>query len=204
MSAQLALGLCLLVPLLGAGAIAALGRWPNLRESATLITAGGLFASVLSVLGDVRAGNFERLVLAEPIPGLQLALQPEPLGILFALVASGLWIVTSVYAIGYMRAKREQHQTRFYTCFAIAIMGAMGVALAANLLTLFVFYEVLTLSTYPLVSHAGDRRAMEGARKYLGILLGTYAYGRLQDEAPARDVTRPEAGQEASSPPVVI
>ncbi|MCB1606698.1 MAG: monovalent cation/H+ antiporter subunit D family protein [Xanthomonadales bacterium] len=173
MSAQLALGLCLLVPLLGAGAIAALGRWPNLRESATLITAGGLFASVLSVLGDVRAGNFERLVLAEPIPGLQLALQPEPLGILFALVASGLWIVTSVYAIGYMRAKREQHQTRFYTCFAIAIMGAMGVALAANLLTLFVFYEVLTLSTYPLVSHAGDRRAMEGARKYLGILLGT-------------------------------
>ena len=173
MSAELALALCLIVPTLGGVAIFALGRWPNLREAATLVTAISLFACVLSVLGDVTSGNISRLVLAEPIPGLQLALQPEPLGILFALVASGLWVVTSVYAIGYMRAKKEQHQTRFYLCFAIALMGAMGVALSANLLTLFVFYEVLTLSTYPLVSHAGDRRAMEGARTYLGILLAT-------------------------------
>ncbi len=173
MSGQLALALCLLVPALGGVAIVVLGRKPNLREAATLTTAIALFACVLSVLRDVAAGDWQRLVLAEPLPGLQLALQPEPLGILFALVASGLWIVTTVYSIGYMRAKREQHQTRFYLCFAIALMGAMGVAFAANLLTLFVFYEVLTLSTYPLVSHAGDRRAMEGARTYLGILLGT-------------------------------
>jgi len=92
---------------------------------------------------------------------------------LFALVASGLWIVTSLYSIGYMRGHAEAHQTRFYVCFAVSICAAMGVALAGNLLTLFLFYEVLTLSTYPLVSHHGTPKAMKGARTYLGILVST-------------------------------
>jgi multicomponent Na+:H+ antiporter subunit D len=173
MSAQAWLWLSLIVPLLGGVGIVACHRWPNLREGVTLLTALSLFGCIINILLDLLAGNTPQLVLAEPLPGLALALRVEPLGILFALLASGLWIVTSVYAIGYMRAKREQHQTRFYLCFAIALCGAMGVALAANLVTLFVFYEVLTLSTYPLVSHAGDRRAMLGARTYLGILLTT-------------------------------
>jgi multicomponent Na+:H+ antiporter subunit D len=172
-TAELALKLCLLVPALGAAAIVAAGRWPNLRESATLVTAGSLFASVLAVLAGLVAGDVPTVVLAEPLPGLPLALRPEPLGVLFAVLASGLWIVTSVYSIGYMRAKREANQTRFYLCFAIALFGAMGVAFAANLLTLFVFYEVLTLSTYPLVAHAGTPEAVRGARTYLGILLAT-------------------------------
>jgi multicomponent Na+:H+ antiporter subunit D len=163
----------LAIPAVGALAIILAGRWPNLREGVTILTALALFAAVISVLLGLMDGNTPRLVLAEPLPGLQLALSPEPLGALFAMLASGLWIVTSVYAIGYMRAKKESHQTRFYACFAIALMGAMGVALAANLLTLFVFYEVLTLSTYPLVSHAGNRNAVQGARTYLGILLAT-------------------------------
>ena len=84
-----------------------------------------------------------------------------------------MWIVTSVYAIGYMRGHGETHQTRFYTCFAIAICGAMGVAFAANMLTLFVFYEVLTLSTVPLVTHSGTDEARRAGRTYLGILLST-------------------------------
>ncbi|MCB1634281.1 MAG: hypothetical protein KDI51_06785, partial [Xanthomonadales bacterium] len=170
---ETALWLALLIPLLGAAGILLTGRIPNLREAVTLTTAVSLFLCALHILLHLLADQTPTLVLAEPIPGLPLALRVEPLGILFALLASGLWIVTTVYAIGYMRAKREQHQTRFYLCFAIALCGAMGVALSANLLTLFVFYEVLTLSTYPLVSHAGDRRAMEGARTYLGILLTT-------------------------------
>jgi multicomponent Na+:H+ antiporter subunit D len=78
-----------------------------------------------------------------------------------------------VYSIGYMRGNNEQHQTRFYACFAIALAATMGVAFSANLLTLFVFYEVLTLSTYPLVAHKGDEAAKKGARTYLGILLAT-------------------------------
>ncbi|MEZ5468143.1 MAG: monovalent cation/H+ antiporter subunit D family protein [Lysobacterales bacterium] len=173
MSAQWHLLLCLLIPLAGGAGIVACRRWPNVREAVTLSTAVALFLSAISVLMDLNAGLTPRLMLAEPIPGVALALRAEPLGMMFALLASGLWIVTSVYAIGYMRAKREQNQTRFYLCFAIALSGAMGVALAENLFTLFVFYEMLTLSTYPLVSHAGDRNAVKGARTYLGILLAT-------------------------------
>jgi multicomponent Na+:H+ antiporter subunit D len=88
-------------------------------------------------------------------------------------VASGLWIVNSIYSIGYMRGNNEHHQTRFYVCFTIAISSAVGIAFAGNLLTLFVFYEVLTLSTYPLVTHKGTVAAMQGGRVYLGILMST-------------------------------
>ncbi|MEM7257691.1 MAG: proton-conducting transporter membrane subunit, partial [Pseudomonadota bacterium] len=97
----------------------------------------------------------------------------EPLGVLFALVASFLWIVTSIYAIGYMRGHNEQNQTRFFCCFALAISSVMAICFSGNLLTLFIFYEVLTLSTYPLVTHAGNDAAKKGGRIYLGILLCT-------------------------------
>ena len=173
MNTATALQICLLVPALGAAGIVAAGRWPNLRESVTLVTAAALLGCVLAVLAGLMDGDLPTVVLAEPLPGVPLALRPEPLGVLFALLASGLWLVTSVYSIGYLRAKQEAHQTRFYLCFAIALVGAMGVAFASNLLTLFVFYEVLTLSTYPLVAHAGTPEAIRGARTYLGILLAT-------------------------------
>ena len=105
--------------------------------------------------------------------GLWLAFKVEPLGMLFGLVASGLWIVTTIYSIGYMRGHHEVDQTRFYACFAVAISAALGVAFAANLLTVFIFYEVLTLSTYPLVTHHRTEEAMRAGRVYLGILLTT-------------------------------
>jgi multicomponent Na+:H+ antiporter subunit D len=166
-------GLAILVPLLGAIAIGLLGTRPNPREAATLVTAGLLFALVYSLLPEVLAGERPGMVLAEPIPGLPLALEVEPLGMLFALVASFLWIITSLYSIGYMRGHHEQNQTRFYVCFAVALASAMGVAFAANMVTLFFFYEALTISTYPLVTHAGTEEAKRGGRVYLGLLLGT-------------------------------
>ena len=92
---------------------------------------------------------------------------------LFALIASGLWIVNSIYSIGYMRGNKETRQTRFYVCFALAIGAAIGIAFSANLLTLFLFYEVLTLITYPLVTHSGTVQAKRGGRVYLAILMGT-------------------------------
>jgi multicomponent Na+:H+ antiporter subunit D len=162
-----------LVPSIGAVLIALTGRWPNIREGVTLGTAVILFGVVLLVLGDMDAGVEQQAVMLEMLPGLPLALAIEPLGMLFGLVASGLWIVNSVYSIGYMRANNEQHQTRFYVCFAVAIASAIGVAFAANMFTLFVFYEVLTLSTYPLVTHKGTEDARRGGRIYLGILIGT-------------------------------
>jgi multicomponent Na+:H+ antiporter subunit D len=113
------------------------------------------------------------VLLVQTLPGLSLALQAEPLGVLFALLASFLWLVTAVYSIGYVRAHGEVHQTRFYACFAAALGSTMGVALAGNLFTLFVFYELLTLTTYPLVTHSGDTAARNAGRVYMGLLLGS-------------------------------
>ena len=173
MSGNLLLAVALLLPVAGALLIAATGKWPNLREAMTLTTAGLLLLVVLSIYSDLQAGAHPALVLVETLPGLPIALAVEPLGMLFALVASFLWIVTSLYAIGYMRGHGEQHQTRFYICFAVAIASTMGIALAGNMFTLFIFYEVLTLSTYPLVTHSGTPEARRAGRVYLGLLLGT-------------------------------
>jgi multicomponent Na+:H+ antiporter subunit D len=162
-----------LVPLVGAGLVLALGRWPNVREAATLVSGAVLLGTVLSLLTPVLDGARPALTLIEVVPGVPLGLHVEPLGLLFALVASSLWIVTSLYAIGYMRGHHEVNQTRFFAFFAIAISAAMGVAFSANLFTLFAFYEILTLCTFPLVTHHGTDEARRAGRVYLGILLTT-------------------------------
>jgi multicomponent Na+:H+ antiporter subunit D len=166
-----ALQLAVFVPLAGALLIVLTGSRPNLREAVTLVTALALFGLVLRI--GLGGGPLVEVTLIEMLPGLRIAFHNEPLSLLFAAVASGLWIVTSVYSIGYMRGNKEKHQTRYYACFAIALAGAIGVAFASNMLTLFVFYEVLTLSTYPLVAHKEDANARRGARVYLAILLAT-------------------------------
>jgi multicomponent Na+:H+ antiporter subunit D len=163
----------LLIPLIGAIGIALAGKAPNLRESITLTTAAALLLCVAQLPDIVLGGGRPGIVLLEPLPGLPIAFRVEPLGMLFALIASGLWIVNSIYSIGYMRGNKESHQTRFYVCFALAIAATLGIAFSANLLTLFLFYEVLTLITYPLVTHAGTDQAKGGGRTYLAILMGT-------------------------------
>jgi multicomponent Na+:H+ antiporter subunit D len=155
------------------------------REAVTLSTAGLLFLSVLTIYSNLQGGTRLSLVLVETLPGLPIALAVEPLGMLFALVASFLWIVTSLYAIGYMRSHGEQHQTRFYICFAVAIASTMGIALAANMFTLFIFYEALTLSTYPLVTHSGTPEAFtnggilrdHASPVVIAILYALYVFG---------------------------
>ena len=173
MSTELALALALLIPSLGGVGIALMGRYPNAREAVTLTTAVILFAVVLGLLRDVLAGGRPTLSLIEVMPGLPLMLEIEPLGMLFGCIASGLWIINSLYSIGYMRGNNEHKQTRFYICFAIAIASAMGIAFAGNMFTLFIFYEILTLSTYPLVAHKENAEARSGARIYIGLLIGT-------------------------------
>ncbi|MBS1229363.1 MAG: cation:proton antiporter [Proteobacteria bacterium] len=163
----------LLLPVFGALGILLARRWPNLRETVTVLTAVSLFAGVLQLLDPVLAGLRPAVALLEPLPGLPIAFRVEPLGMIFALIASGLWIVNSIYSIGYMRKNKENHQTRFYVCFALSIDAALGIAFSANLLTLFLFYEVLTLITYPLVTHSGTEQAKKGGRVYLAILMGT-------------------------------
>ncbi len=163
----------LLLPLFGTLFIGLFRNRPNLREGATLTTGVLLFLTVLSLWPEILSGGRPHITLATPIPGIPLALEVEPLGYLFSLVASFLWIVTSVYSIGYMRGHHEKNQTRFYIFFAVAISAAMGVAFAGNLLTLFLFYEILTLCTFPLVTHHQTEKARQAGRVYLGILLAT-------------------------------
>ncbi|NNF27979.1 MAG: monovalent cation/H+ antiporter subunit D family protein, partial [Gemmatimonadetes bacterium] len=163
----------LLIPALGTIFILLLRRNPNAREAASLVTAGVLFGTVLRIYGAVMGGERPAFVLAEPIPGITIELEAEPLGVLFGLIASFLWIITTLYSIGYMRGHHEENQTRFYTFFAYAIASVMGVAFAGNLFTLFIFYEVLSLSTFPLVTHAGTDAAKRAGRIYLGILFST-------------------------------
>ncbi len=165
--------LTLAVPLAGAAVISLLDRSPNVREAATLLTAVVLFGLNIALAADVLAGARPEFILAGFIPGAPILLGAEPLGVIFGLVASGLWIVTSVYAIGYMRGKHEAKQTRFYTFFAIALASTMGVAYSGNLISLFIFYEALSLSTYPLVTHHNNDEARKGGRTYLGVLLTT-------------------------------
>jgi len=168
-----AIALALAVPAGGAVAIALSARVPNLREAVTIATAAALLGCVLALLPAVDGGGRPALTLFTMLPGLDIAFTVEPLGMLFALIASGLWIVNSIYSIGYMRGNGEANQTRFYVCFALALAATMGIAFSGNLFTLFVFYEVLTLVTYPLVTHQGTDAARSGGRVYLAILMGT-------------------------------
>ncbi len=145
----------------------------NLRDTITFAAALATFAAVVAIAAQVGNATTEQIVLFEVFPNVPIAFNVEPLGLLFALVASGLWIVTHIYAIGYMRGNNESHHARFFGCFSGAIAAALGIAWSSNMFTLFLWYEILTISTYPLVVHKGTPEAIRGARTYLGILLGT-------------------------------
>jgi len=164
----------LALPLATALLIALVGeRRPDLREAVTLAGATALAITVALMIAGFDSATAAPLVLATLVPGFSLTLKAEPIGLVFAGVASGLWILNSLYSIGYMRAEHAPRQTRFYACFALALSAAMAIALSGNLATLFVAYEILTLVTYPLVVHWQTEGAIEGARRYLAYLLAT-------------------------------
>jgi multicomponent Na+:H+ antiporter subunit D len=162
------------IPLVGALAITLAGRiGPNIREAVTAITSVSLIWVVWGLLPLLMGGGRPSIEVSEVMPGLTIAFAVEPLGMLFAALASGLWLINSIYSVGYMRGNKEKNQTRFFACFALALSATIGVAFAGNLFTLFLFYELLTLSTYPLVAHKGDAATVRSARIYLGVLLST-------------------------------
>lgn len=146
---------------------------PNVREAWTF-TAGIIkFLIVASMLPVILQGKEIVLTLFEIAPGASIAFKVDGLGMLFALVASSLWIITSMYSIGYMRKLKEHGQTRFVSFFALALSATIGVAFSANLLTLYLFYEILSLATYPLVTHHQDAKSKIAGRRYLTFILGT-------------------------------
>ncbi|MED5382205.1 MAG: proton-conducting transporter membrane subunit, partial [Verrucomicrobiota bacterium] len=153
--------------------VALLGRCPNLREACIFGAAIIKLGLLLSLTPDVLDGKRIGFEVMELIPKVSLAFRVDALGLMFALVSVSLWIPTTIFSMGFLRPLKRHAQTRFYFFFAIAISSAVGVAFSANLLTLFIFYEILSLSTYPLVTHHQDDDAIKGGRKYLTYLLGT-------------------------------
>jgi multicomponent Na+:H+ antiporter subunit D len=156
-------------------AILVFRREPLLRELSTFAAGFAKLGFVLAMLPTVLGGGVVECVLVGGVAGVNvpIAFRVDGLGMLFALVASSLWIPTSLYAVGYMRGLHEPNQTRFFAFFALSLSATLGVAFAGNLLTLYLFYEILSLSTWPLVTHHQDKEARSGGRTYLAYLLGT-------------------------------
>ncbi|MCI8608992.1 MAG: monovalent cation/H+ antiporter subunit D family protein [Firmicutes bacterium] len=144
---------------------------PNLREAITMAAAILMAATVFSMAQEVTSGKELIGVLLPIADGIDLKLKVDSAGMIFASIASGLWILTSVYSIGYMRGHEEKNQTGYFAAFAMCLASAAGIAFAANLLTFFIFYEMLTIATYPLVVHHRDEKAKKAGRKYLAYTL---------------------------------
>ncbi|PSP91279.1 cation:proton antiporter [Halobacteriales archaeon QS_4_66_20] len=154
--------------------IVASHRRPNVREAWSVLASVGKFAIVASMLPGVLDGTEYRWSLgmvpgldSEFVFGVEFALRADALGMLFALLASFLWIFTAFYSAGYMRGLDEPNQTRFFASFAASLSAAIGIAFAENLVTIFVFYELLSVATYPLVAHDETNEARAAGRKYL-------------------------------------
>jgi multicomponent Na+:H+ antiporter subunit D len=149
------------------------GKRPNLREFWSIAGAVLTFFSVMAMVPAIWQGNRILYTLSSIAPGISLNFRVDALSLIFGIVSSFLWIFASIYNIGYMRSLNEHAQTRYYSCFAAAIVGAQGVSYSGGLFSLYLFYEIITLVTYPLVAHHQDEEGYAGAKKYLVYLMGT-------------------------------
>ena len=164
--------LAIAVAALAAVAVLLLRDRDKLRDAVSPAAAVVMFGIVASMAPTVLAGGTIEYDLFEVLPGIDFAFRVDSLGMVFATISSLLWIAAAVYSVGYMRSLNEHAQTRFFACFATSLAAAVGGAFAANLFTLVIFYEVLSLVTYPLVYHHEDDEAWDGSRKYLVYLMG--------------------------------
>lgn len=165
--------LAVLAPLVGAGLVMATGRKPNLREACSFLAALTLFGFTASLVPDIVAGKTLKFELFSLLPGVSVTLRADAMSMLFALAASFLWVLAVFYSAGYMRGLEEHAQTRFNTCFALSLFGAIGCAFSDNLLTMYLFYEIVSIVTYPLVAHHQDEESYAGAQKYIIYLTTT-------------------------------
>ena len=161
----------------------------NLREAITVIAAICAAGLIFSMAPAVAAGHVYEARLWQIAEGIKLGFRTDAAGMVFACIASFLWILTSVYSIGYMRGHHEKNQTGYFAAFAVCVGSALGIALAANLMTFFIFYEMLTIATYPLVAHGRDTTAKSSGRKYLAYTLISgqlFFRGNLRDLSALR------------------
>lgn len=157
---------CSLVP---AVAIFLLGREREQWRNAINLGGGVLKVLVVAaMLWGVYQG--QQFSLRLPLGGdLSLLLHIDALALLFVTLSAGLWLLTTVYAIGYLKGDPEQR--RFFGFFCLCVTSTVGIALAGNLLTFFIFYELLTLTTLPLLVHLGDGKSLEAGKTYLRYTL---------------------------------
>ena len=150
---------------------------PNLREFFTFVAASVQAAVVLSLVPVILSGAIIEFHIWQIFSYVPMLLRVDGPGLLFACVASVLWIATTLYAVGYMRGLHEHAQTRFYSFFALSLSATIGVAFSANLLTIYFFYEMLSVSTFPLVTHMQDKEARTEAGLIWAIYFSLlYAY----------------------------
>jgi len=165
--------IALLIPLLGTLGVMLKGDKENLREAISSISSILLLLVVVSMLPAIWHGQTLRLHMFTILPGVSVTLRADPMSMIFAIVASSLWTIAVFYSMGYMRGLNEHAQTRFNACFALAIFGAIGVAFSDNLFTMYLFYEIVSVCTYPLVAHHQDDEGYNGGRKYIVYLTTT-------------------------------
>lgn len=163
----------ILVPLCGIILIGIFRKIPNLRELFTLLSAFVMFCFVLTMLPTILKGNVIEFSLITLFSNIDIKFKVDSLGIFFATTASFLWFVTSFYSIGYVRGHHVHSQTRYFMCFAAALFATIGVAFSGNMFTTYMFYEIITLCTFPLVAHNETPESFRGARIYFTFLLGT-------------------------------
>ena len=138
----------------------------NRREAVTIFAALIKAVCVFSMIPRVLTGEEPMVCLMEIADGICLSFRADSAGMVFACTASGLWILTSVYSMGYMRGHGEKNQTGYYAAFAMCLSAATGICFASNLFTFFIFYEILTVATYPLVVHYRDQKGKSAGRKH--------------------------------------
>jgi multicomponent Na+:H+ antiporter subunit D len=139
--------------------------------SALLTAAAALAAIGLSVrLG----GDALRCVLVSFSRYFSISLNIDGAGAVYGSIVALLWPVVTLYTLAYM--EHEDHETRFFGFWLISFGVALGIAFAEDFLSLYLFYELLTLSTLPLVMHAMDDKARYAGRKYLIYSLSGAAF----------------------------
>ena len=165
--------LALLPPLIAPLLIYIFKSNQNIRDSIGVIGSLISFYATINITTELMNGSRPELFLFNIFNDLSLSFKVTPLGAVFGLLCSGLWILAAIYSIGYMRGNNEKNQTRFYIFYSLSIFGALCVAWSSNLLVLFIFYEFLTFATYPLVVHKETEDSIKASRLYLGILVGS-------------------------------
>ncbi|MEW6244774.1 MAG: proton-conducting transporter membrane subunit [Bacillota bacterium] len=197
--------LAVVIPVTGAVVIALLPSGDDTRRNcvAVLTTAVTAVLVVFLVQGALAGSQYSSPVLYIT-PLLPLVLRLDSLGALFALTASCLWVFATVYSTGYMA--HEHDRRRYFTFFLLSLGATMGVAGAGNMLTLYLFYEMLTLATYPLVIHEGGEEAQRAGRKYMcfslfgagsvlgGLIISSAVFGDLEFAGSARVLDAAQAG----------